>query len=79
MYSLKSHVGCCHEKMPRHGGVFISSLSPVPSAVGLKFSASFVSSFLVQTPVGAGYMTLVVITNHLFPRRGKWGLNTGQM
>lgn len=54
------------------------ALSFVPAAVGLKLYVSakrtggFVSSFLVQTPVGEAYMTLVEIANHLFPSAEKW-------
>lgn len=56
-----------------------SSLSSIPAAVGLKFCAdarhtgSLVTWFLVQTPVGAADMTLVEITNHLFPSGEKGG------
>lgn len=81
MYALKSHVGCCHE---RHGPVF-RALSSVPAAAAVgadihfasaRHTGSFsLSSFLVQTPVGTAYMTLVEITNHLFPNGEKRGLN----
>lgn len=55
------------------------SLSSVPAAVGLKFCAdarhtgSLVTSFLVQTPVGAADMTLVEIKKPPISKRGKGG------
>lgn len=48
------------------------ALSFVPAAMGLKsyvsakHTCSFVSSFLVQTPVGVAYMTLLEIVTLLF-------------
>lgn len=63
----------------------LQALSSVPAAVGLTFCASvhhigrFISSFLVQTPVGAAYVTLVEMTNHLFLSGEKRGLNQGQL